>query len=45
MPSIHQNDLTMKTFIESEDKGIKKIQAKIMKLYEQYKDNKMIEEW
>lgn len=45
MPSIHQNDLTMKTFIEAEDKGIKKIQLKMMKLYEQFKDSKMMEEW
>ena len=33
MPSIHQNDLTMKTFTEFEDKAIKKIQIKILKLY------------
>lgn len=37
MPSIHQNDLSMKTFLESEDKTIKKMQAKILKFYENFK--------
>ena len=45
MPSIHQNDISMKTFIEGEEKGLRKIQIKIMKLYEQWKETRMMEEW
>jgi len=45
MPSIHQNDISMKTLIEGDEKGIRKIQIKIMKLYEQWKESRMIDEW
>jgi len=45
MPSIHQNDLSMKTFLEGDDKGTKKMQGKILKFYENFKEIKLAEEW
>lgn len=45
MPSIHQNDLSLKTFIDFEEKGLKKTQLKVLKLYETLKENRMAEEW
>jgi hypothetical protein len=44
MPSIHQNDLTMKAFIEEEN-SLKKVQSRILKLYEGLRDPRMVEEW
>lgn len=45
MPSIHHNDITMKTFLEGEDLHLKKYQLKMLKMYESIKDPKMTEEW
>lgn len=43
MPSIHQNDLSLKAFMECEERPLGKMQAKISKYLEFAKESKMKE--
>ena len=44
MPTIHQNELTMKSQT-SPDTILRKLQDKVLSVFEAWKEPKMVEEW
>jgi hypothetical protein len=45
MPSIHQNDISLKIAQDQDPKTLKKMQLKVLKILETSKENKFIEDW
>jgi hypothetical protein len=45
MPSIHQNDLSLKAFMDGEERPLHKLQMRILKYFENAREVKMWEEW